>query len=153
MPDAHDPPNQKREERLMPPNRKKVHEPLRSWQLPVGFCWSNPAPELLLPSLTQFPFSSCCVYLAWVDVPHRSDQEPQALPESCTSCSNRVLVVRDQKNASWANCHPSRRQNGYRPLGSFFTKVGSFLLSKVIVSLECFLTSKTQNPPRLLHSA
>lgn len=58
-------------------------------------------------------------------------------------------MVRDQKNASWAVCHPRPRPSGYHPPGPFFMKAGSFLFSKVITSLENFLTSKVQNPPRL----
>lgn len=88
-----------------------------------------------------FPsFSSCCICLAWVAVSHGSVKSPRPALYLALDCSNRVFVVRDQKNASWANCHPSPRQSGYPP-GSFL-KAGSFLLSKVIISLESFLTSK-----------
>lgn len=83
MPDAHGPPNRRGKKDSCCQMGKKMLESLRSWQLPVGFWRGKPGPEVL-PGLTQPPFSSCCVYLAWVDVPHRSDQEPQALPASCT---------------------------------------------------------------------
>lgn len=84
MRDTHGQSKQKREEGPTRPDRKKVRESLRSWELHAQFRWLILGLGFSRPDLPIHLFSSCCVYLAWVHVSHRSGQEPQALPASCT---------------------------------------------------------------------